>query len=281
LLVTVVFLSAQSEKADFFIAKDLSEFEIFNRYQQKLSASAKIRFVEYTPWKILDKNMLLGDQITHAMHVEHKGTTFYFILNTEGVFKNEPQTFHGIFEDCILINDQVSVEIEKGVLFREIPFSKKGDAPRIYLDKDIQLKRLFKKGPSYFVKNNNRGVYGWIRYSNTAAVKLVTKEKLVEKALFSELLVNQVERKVNQVNTVYERLFDHLNNEYGQIRRAPHWVIVHNEQSIILNLQNVTQERLRRSTSYFINDIENIFSGEPVFISSEQNSITISLNDEN
>ena len=69
---------SQSENADFFIAKDLSEFEILNRYQQKISLAEKRNFDDYIPWKVLNRNTVLGDRITHVMQVEQKGVSFYF-----------------------------------------------------------------------------------------------------------------------------------------------------------------------------------------------------------
>jgi len=281
ILFIIIPAFSQSENATFFIAKDLSGFEILNRYQQKISLAEKHNFDEY-PWKVLKMNTLLGDRITHAMQVEQQGVPFYFVLNADGTFKGDPQEFHEIFENCTLVNDQVKVVLEKGVLFRDIPFSNNGDSPRIYLEQGLPLKRIFKKGSSFFVKNLQNGRFGWIRVSSNKAISAIPKEEVViQQTGFDETLVNQVEQKVAAVNSVFRQLFSYLNSQYNQKRTAPFWQLLKEEKNITLTLQYIEPAKLKISTSYFVNDIENIFADENVFVNSNVSSITISLNDEN
>jgi len=284
LLLFVFFINllfSQSPKADFFIAKDLSEFEILNRYQQKISSAEKQKLAEYTPWKIINRNTILGDQFTQAMQVEYNGISFYFVLVDEGGFKGNPKMFYEIFGNCTIINDEINVRKEKAILFREVPFSNKSKIPRTYMELDLHLNRLFKKGQSYFVKNLQTNKYGWIRINSASAIEIAPKEKQKTKSEFNSVLIEQVETKVDEINSVYTQLFNYLNLEYAKNKIAPLWKISSDEKNIIISLENAKSGKLKRSTSYFVNDLENIFANERVFINSTANSITITLNDEN
>jgi len=274
-------LFSQSPQADYFIAKDLSQFEILNRYQQKISSAEKQKFMDYTPWEIIDKSSVLGDQLSRAIQAKHNGITYYFVLSEDESFKGDPQTFYDLFENCTVIGDNINVKGEKGVLFREIPFSNKSKIPRIYLDTGVQLNRLFKKGPSYFVKNQQTNTYGWIRINNSSAIEIATKVEQRTETEFNSALVDHLENEVSQINSVYAQLFNHLNSDFSENKIAPIWQISGDKKSIILKLENINPEKLKKSTSYFINDIENIFAGGKIFIKSTGNSITISLSDEN
>ena len=168
------------------------------------------------------------------------------------------------------------------VLFREIPFSSKDNSPRIYLEQGITLKRIFKKGSSFFVKNLQDGKYGWIRLSSNKSISLIKEEEeRKQHTEFSEALVNQVEKKVDAVNSVFRQLFSYLNREYDQNRTVPVWRIFKDEKYIKLDLQNIEPEKLKKSTSYLVNDVENIFAGEKVTITSDTGSINIYLKNEN
>jgi len=275
------FLFAQSPKADFFVAKDLSEFEILNRYQQKISSVEKQKLKEYTPWKIIKRRSLLGDQITQVMETEYKGLTYYFVLVEEGRFKGEPETFFEMFENCAIINDEINITKEKGILFREVPFSNKSKNPRMYLESGVHLKRLFKKGQSYFVKNLKTDKYGWIRINNISAIEIAVKEKPKRKTEFDSNIIDQVEAKVTEINFVYAQLFNFLNMEYAENKMPPFWKIASDEKNIIIVLQNMKAGKLNRSTSYFVNDLENILANERVFVNSSIDSIIITLSNEN
>jgi hypothetical protein len=280
----LIFLTArlfcQNNQTDFFIAQNPAEFEIYNRYQIKISSSEKEKFAAYTPWRVLNRNTLLGDQITHAMQAENKGILYYFILNADGSFKGDPDAFYELFENCSIIDDQIIVKQHKGVLYRQVPFSNKTNIPRNYLEIGTHLSRLFKKGPSYFIKNLQTGEYGWIRFNKISAIDIVKEEQLPDKTEFNIASVRQLQKKVSEINSKYLQLFNYLNSEYSENKIEPHWNIVQNQDGIILKLENIRTSKLKRSTSYFLNDIENIFAGEKVFISSTDNTITISLNDE-
>ena len=225
--------------------------------------------------------MVLGDRFTHAMQAEYQGSAYFVVLNEDGTFKNNPDTFNEIFDDCRIIDDNISVVLAKGVLFREIPFSDKSALPREYMDSGTEMQRLFKKGQSYFVKIMPSGKYGWIRISKSSAVTILDNSKPQKTTNIGTDVFVQVEKNVSDINSVYSQLFSYLNKEYSSDKNAPYWKMQSSEDQILLTLNNAKAGQLKKSNAYFLNDLEHIFIGHKVVFETSPDSIKIYLNNEN
>jgi len=271
---------AQIEKVDLFITQNPEDFIILNRYQQKLSGIEKSKFLPFIPWEIVEKEMLLGDQFTKAMHVNFNGAN-YFITLTES---DKPQTTDGdsyyqIIENCDKVNDKIEIMTDNRVLYRQIPFSSsQKDFPRSYVAKGVQFSRLFKKGRSYLVYNEPEKYYGWIRIDTSSSVIIINNKETEKTQLsISDDILTKVEAKVTGVNTVYQKLFAHLNSIYGKNLAAPEWEIVEEDRIITLTLRNINPAKIKRCVAYLVNDLENLITDQSYSVSSSDNKITLTL----
>lgn len=279
LFISINILFSLTQTADFFIAEDPAQFEILNQYKQKLPLSAKKAFLSNTPWQIIEENILLSDNYSKAISVKFDGQLYYFSYNQDGSLRTESTSVQfEIFKNCRLIKKSFKITLDKAVLFREIPFSyNETGYPISYLEEGNEIAQVFKKGSSYFVKIEPQKKFGWVRINNLAAIKSTDIEKEKLKSGFAEIIKTQVSQKVDEINSVYRKLFRHLNNKFAREEPIPYWQINTSENEIELNLITENPEKTKKSIAYFVNELQNMIIGQPIEINSSQSQITLKM----
>ncbi|KAA3618456.1 MAG: hypothetical protein D8M58_13410 [Calditrichaeota bacterium] len=272
LFIITIKLSAQTDNnASFFIAENPADYEILNRYQQKISSSDKKLFHKFTPWKIIEENTLLSDQFTKAMKVEFEGKQYFFTLNDLGkLLSRENNTLSHIINNCSILEQTFSIIQNKAVLFRKIPFNEESKKyNRTYLEKGTQLKAHFQNKNNYFVQlQSGKRDFGWISPQGRLSLKKSNTENADTASIkIDDTLLRQVYSKIEKANKVYTQLYKKLNASYNQNRPAPFWSMESNIKGVVLQLQNVPPEKFEKSINYFTNEIEAIFAGSsfPVY----------------
>jgi hypothetical protein len=267
---------AQRFQTDLLLIQTPADFEILNRYQQKLTAGEKNALSSFAPWQIVDESMLLSDQFTKAMHVQLDGQDYYFALDEQGNFKTYDDPFIEIIRECEIYNDQIEIITDNSVLFREIPFSLPATGfPPVYLAAQSKLERLYSKGISYFVKNENNNRYGWIRISAESAIKKRMADNNEINPGVSEVILISVSEKITHLNNLYKQLYDHLNTMYNKSNPAPYWQINREEKTLSLQLINARPAKVKKSIAYLVNDLENMNIGQEFVVSATDGHITL------
>jgi hypothetical protein len=270
----------EKNRAGFFITENPAQLEIIDQYQQKLSDQDKLFFRPFTPWQIIKGHILLSDQFSAAMEVEFAGKTYFFALDEKGrlVSDGEPGLIFN-FADVEKTPGDFQVIQNKAVLFSKIPFKEKNKKyKRTYLEKGQKVQTIFKMGPDYFVLlSGSKKQYGWIRPSGRLSLR---KESGSDEAQGSTTVIesdilNQLSNKVEAVNRVYKKLFQKLNSEKNQNKPAPYWSLESNTTGIVLELQNNQSGKFKKSISYFVNEVETLFSGNEYEIYSSGSAIEI------
>lgn len=273
----VPFLQAQT--ADFFVAENPAQFEILNQYKQKLTPSQKQNLIQNTPWQIVEESTLLSDNYSKAMHVKFEGQSYFFMRDQEGnLISASVLPKFEIFKHCNLLDETFIVIMENAVLFREVPFS--ANIPgyqKGYLQTGTKIINIFRKGTSFFIKDVTLNRFGWVRIENPDAFRSDVKDKLKIGSAFIEILKEQLNQKVDNINSIYSKLYTHLNAKYAQQKPAPYWEIVSSVNEIQLNLINVSPEKMKKSRAYFFNNLQNMIIGQAVEISSNQSQITLTM----
>jgi hypothetical protein len=280
-LILVANIAAREpEKVDFFIAENPAQFEILNRYQQKISAQDKLLFRPFTPWQIIEKKTLLSDQFSGAMEVEFDGRTYFFVWDEKSGFIKKSTIGLFYFVSGVEIKpEKLQVIQNKAVLFSRVPFWKKNAKfKRSYLEKGLVLHAILKKGKDYFVQRQDaKKAYGWVRPSGRLSLKIIGRAQPRENdsTQLNPALLTALTKKINTINQVYKKLFHKLNSEKNQNKPAPYWSLESNATGIVLELQNNQSGKFKKSISYFVNEVEALFSGNEYEIYSSGSAIEI------
>ncbi|MCB0280823.1 MAG: hypothetical protein KDD94_15060, partial [Calditrichaeota bacterium] len=86
LLISISLFS--QEKVDYVIIQNPQNLLIYNKYQQVIEKNEQVRFRDYSPFKILERNMQFNDQINYGMKVEYEGEQYYIGKNEKGHLLN-------------------------------------------------------------------------------------------------------------------------------------------------------------------------------------------------
>lgn len=280
-LFSITLAFSQNEKtADFFIAENPTQFEILDRYQQKISSSDRKLFNKFTPWKIIEEYNLLSDQFTQAMKVGFAGKRYFFVRDDQGNLKHGPQDgLSYLIKDAELISEEFTVLQNGAVLFSEASFNKRNkNYKRTYLEKNTLLRTVFKTKKDYFVQLlGAKKQYGWVRPSGKLSLKK-TSGRIISANTDLEIegsLLDRVRLKIEGVNVVYSRLFKKLNSSFKQDKPVPFWSLESNGKGMVIQLQNNNSDKFNKSIDYFVNEIETIFAGSPFNVFSSGTAIEI------
>lgn len=89
-------------------------------------------------------------------------------------------------------------------------------------------------------------------------------------------IVQKVRARVEEVNRILARLFDHFNNQFHQQKPLPQWSLERSDKTLTWLLQGTTEpESYHESTRYLISDIENIVLGAELQVFSSPGKIEV------
>jgi hypothetical protein len=273
------FAQPVEQSVDIFIARNPADFEILNLYQQKVDPIIKSSFQHFMPWIIIEENALLSDQYTQTLHVEFKGKSYFFVKNDQGELINlQENNYTQIFYNCTLVNDTVSITQKKSVLFKQIPHNSKDSRFKsTYLEHNLQVNRLFKKESDYYVQVLGKSKeFGWIHILNKNGIQKKEKELSPAVILNSSVVLEQIKEKIGQVNKLYSQLFTYMNGLYAQDKEIPQWQITEKGPGLSIFLSNpALKEKLEKSTSYLLSDLQTIVKNSSFALSTNQESFEI------
>ena len=273
LLLLLNFIDAQ-DRADFLITENPAQLQLLNRYQQKISFNEK--FAKYTPWKIINKEILLSDQFNKAIQVEYDSRTYFIVWdqNTEKL-KGQEDSYAAIFENVIVTSDTVQVTKQGKIAFSYKPLKnlKKGDI-KVFLPSATLLKRIFKKDKDYFCLDLSASKFGWVRLINNT-YKSIKKEQVAREIKLSESLINQIKSKIENINNLYVNLYADLNKYYNDHKNPPYWSVQIGDKTILLKFYSDNFEAYSKSINYLVNDLQTIVAISPFAVSLNKDVIEI------
>ncbi|MBN2037845.1 MAG: hypothetical protein JW768_13980 [Chitinispirillaceae bacterium] len=214
---------AGQEAADFFVVSDPRAYTIYNHYEQPVTDEEKAVFAPYSPFRIIEKDILLGDQITRALKFVFQRETFYLLKDEDGKYEGNQhasgiKAFSGValFEDTIEIRGSGLTIASMDGGHRPIP-------------KGTLVVRVFRSGPRWYCTAFlDRMVYGWSSLEPRSAWRkpecAVPAESAVKKdSTFPEYLRQKVRARFASVNKSYRTCFSHFNTLTGNEKSVPQW----------------------------------------------------------
>jgi hypothetical protein len=262
-------------RVDFLILGSMKPYTVYNSFEQPLTGSEKAAFAPGSPLKIINFEVKLGDQITHALRFSLEQKDYYLVKDAKGYFAGEKKKdSHLLLKGCVLLNDTFEVLNDKSIRFSDK--SSFGDN-FTYLKKRELLVRVFEQNGSFYVfKKAPDPKYGWCRVLSENNWRRVLKFTKSENELSSEIR-EQLFARMDSVNHIYTRYFESFNKISGLDKRTPRWSLAADNGEIrwILNSPYVNTAPLKESTEYLIRDLEGILLGKPFYAVYGNGEITI------
>lgn len=246
---------AQSDA--YIITAHPQKITLLDKYQQHISASDKALLPKFLPWLVVEKDVLLSDQVSRAHHVQYLGHAYYLLAEKENmVWVHNAQS----------TADTLTVIQNRAVLFRQIQFNiKNSQYKKSYLKNGIRFRTLFKKNNAYYVQIlSPERKFGWVRFSGAFAVKKNAINRAEGAYKIPTALKQDIVKLIKRKNDILKRLFKKLNKDYNQQIKSPFWQVEENEAGLVILLNSVKDGRFKRSSTSLAEEIESLLVGTPL-----------------
>ena len=262
-------------RSDYFIIANPLNYTVYDRYEQPLSDADKARFPPFTPFRVLEQNVTLGDQITHACKCGFGQETYFLIQEEGGGFAGEKsKTGRQVLTSCETIEDTVEV-IGSGLQIT----APSGRAAAV--QNGSRLNRIFKSGGRYYVASlSDRAFYGWSRLEPRSSWKKEEKAQASRPSgdtLISDNIRERVMQRLDEANNSYKAAFSHFNKITGDEKAIPQWRCETAGACMRCELAGVykTGDQLAESTAILLRDLENTLLGTDFRPVKRDNAIVI------
>ena len=249
--------------ADFIIIASPAEYAIYNQYEQPLSEDEKAVFVPYSPFMIVQKDMMLGDQITHALKFAFQQRMYYLLKDEDGKFTGEKQNSgRKILRGVELIEDTIE-SLAGGLTMAS------GEGMSVVIPKGTRMERIFRSGPRYYCAAIfGRTTYGWSSLEPRYAWRNVDKgisagiPARADTGL-SEMLRQRIMARFASANDSYKAFFYHFNSMSGDEKAVPGWCCEKNGSRMVCRLTGSpsNNNQLSESLKVLEQDIGNLLMG--------------------
>lgn len=269
LIIIFILLCALSSNADlYYIIEKPSSLIIYNQYESRVQDEST--FLPFAPFKIINKNDLLGDGISEVMKIDYLGKIFYLLKNDNG--KLEGINSVGVVKkinakslDLKLSSSGNKTVKSGGYPGRKTITSKFGK----------NATAILKYNNYYYLIDSNKSLLGWSKANYWSVVKNKSKSNIQKK--ISADYVEKLTDKITTVNNLYKKTFDHFNKSLNDSKGAPYWKMERDGDNLIFKLRGskAVVHNLEESTQYIVQDFMNILLGEPFNVMYNAGQITI------
>jgi hypothetical protein len=255
-------LSFAQTTADYYVITDPQRYTIYDQYQQPLSASEKMFFVPYSPLRIMEPDVMLGDQITHALKFDFRQQLYYLLKDDERKFSGEKSNAgRAVYRHCEVVEDTVDV-VGSGLVLLS------GSGKSIAVGRGARLCRIFKSGSRYYIATvNERPDYGWSPLEPRSAWRTGRKVSSPASAGsdngLSETLKERIMVRIASANESYKTYFSRFNAFTHDEKAVPVWRCEYGGCRMRCELSGPykNSEQLSESSKYLAQEIENILVG--------------------
>jgi hypothetical protein len=273
-LFLAIVVSAQT-RADYLLITDPSIYSISNEYQQPLSVEEQRRFLPGSPLRIIEKEVIMGDQISRALKFSYLFETGYLLKDEKGGFTGEKNRFNRqIMNNCEVLNDTIEI-VKDGMRITGFQGNnrtcKKGE----------RLLRVF-RGGKYYVLTLDAGnaLFGWTSLEPKSSWQKSGKSPAMaggSDTLLPKTLQDRLTKRIEQANRSYEAIFSHFNGLTGNEKSIPQWQGASTPGSMTFTLSGPWRntDEISQSTRYLRRDLETILLGTGFWLTGEGGKMVI------
>ncbi len=261
LLFTLFTGIAYNQTADFLIVENPSELSIYNKYQQSISSQIQKQLALFAPFRIVEEDEVLSDQISHASRVIFDDNIYFLIKDEEGDYILDKNEYFRIFKNCKLLGDTIKVLRKRRVFIFSKPEYFDRKSKHIYLDENQHCIRIFKYKNLFYVKvPGDSMIYGWTQLPRSGWE--LCHESAIMLVAIPDNLISRLKIRIDSANQDYENFFNYFNKKYDQENVIPYWNLKISNYEIHGTLNDPSlANKLKNSNRYLMQDIDNIFLG--------------------
>jgi len=268
--------SGFADYTSFLIVERPAELTIFNKYEQFLEDKEQLPAL--TPFRILDEEAFLSDNLTPVFKVNRHGQVLFILKDSDGNAAGlENSGFNEILRKCILAGDTLVLTENKNVTVYQTRDLKAEGSRQLQADEKII--RLFRNGRLYFIQRNRpHAGYGWIKRSEAAFMKKAVQQTGGTDKNLAEDTKRRITVLMESVNENYSKYFEFLNNLKNENRQAPRWRKTKSDS--LLSFTLIGKEyfsSLKASNAELLSSINLVLSGSKytVVYDEEQGAVFI------
>jgi hypothetical protein len=248
---------------DFIVVADPSAYTIYNQYEQPVSENEQGWFFHYSPFQVVEKDITLGDQITHALKFVFQQRMYYLLKDEDGKFIGEKsKSGRQIIRDAEPFGDTIEA-LAVGLTMVD------GEGRNIPITKGMRLARIFRSGPRYYCTAvSDRAVYGWSSLEPRYAWRKLDKSisagvSALSDTGLSEYLRLRILARFASANEAYKACFSHFNSLRGDEKAVPQWRCERNGGRFVCRLDGSISSngQLSESSKVLEQDIGNLLMG--------------------
>ena len=265
LISLLTLITVSSSQTIYYLLRDPAVYTIYNEYEQTLSKEELSEFLPYTPLLVVDRDMVMGDGISHAAKALLGKKVFFLLREGRGVDRfagEEGGNGRVTVTGCETLGDTIEVLRENDVTVTPIA----GAAPRIL--RGSKLVRVFRSnGRTYVRCIGEPPCYGWCVLAPGAGWKKVAGGFAAGAVTTDTTLPVGVRKSiielVGNANETCRKLFWHMNEVTGRDLSIPAWSVDSSlgRLRIFLSPPYDADERLSRSRRELRRQTENLLLG--------------------
>jgi len=270
-LVLFLFLHAPAKatpQSSVLLVRNAEALTILDTYEQPLSATDKSSIRKGAPFRIISKEIFLGDGLSRASRVVFNSTEYFIQKNESGSYLTKQPDSYSILTGCEFISDTFRVVDEKSVLIYT-QFDMRGT--RFWLQKDQDIVRVFIYKNKYYSKTlSDIPRYGWIMPSSASHLKEYSSaiSSPQKQGQLSPAIEKKIRTFIDNKNRQYRSIFRFLNAETTKEIPPPNWEVTM-EDGIVrgtLFMPERTQGHFRESTRLLREEIEKMLIGSKYYV---------------
>ncbi len=242
---------------EFLIVQRPERLQIFNRYQQHLSAEERAKLRSFTPFRVIDADAVMGDGFTRCMTVEDGAHLYYIQKDEEGELLGAAEAgFIKRIQRAEPLRDSVEV-IASGVAFFD-PL----EQVRLSLARGAIVFRIFAADRLTYAYALSEHRYGWIRQPAREQAWRPLKRARPDAVSPITRVMPALAERVEEVNGKLRRLFGHLGAKHQRQLSAPQWRMHSTPGAVICVLEtSLPAERFEESSRQLARKLESALLG--------------------
>jgi hypothetical protein len=251
------------QTAEYLVIGHPSDFVIYNKYQQKLKQTELESFADYSPFRIIDPNEILSDQITFASRCSLNNEIYFVLKDEDNSYLTEnSESYIQSFSNCETIQDTIKILKSDRISIKNRPVRSR-ESEELYSAQESELWiRIFRHESVYYLKRaEDPAVYGWAVLPGDESWKLYIPPT-IKSTVIPDRISTRIEIRIASVNQSYRQYFSYFNRKYHMNKPVPEWTLENSDTSIRGIISNPgLLGNLNSSTTSLLQELENIILG--------------------
>lgn len=262
-------------RSDFLVLEHPGRLVVYNKYQQAITERERTLLAAFVPMRVLKAEDVLGDGFTRCVQVGIDDEVFFLLKDPGGALaRSGPLGFETTYRHAALVLDTVRILLRHSI---QSPSTRSTSRT---LSTGIKLIRIFRSEDAIYCRTSESPpTYGWVDFKGMKEGSdwIPFDTASPAEPTTTDELARRVRARIDRVNDLLERLFDHFNKQTNDRKPVPHWNVTLSHEKITCSLEKVVPQQFEQSSVYLAKDLENAIMGSGRHVSYTPGRIEIML----